>query len=328
MTTLTSDVPNILDVSSRYTSDGKPLPIAEILTTRKPVLLDIPWYECNTTNGHRIGVEVQLPVAVARKLNGGVAPSTGKVDNVTEATAEFASLGVVDKVLADLSANPTDFRIKKNSRHIEAIGQKFESEFFNGSSVTPESFVGLRERYASLSGTLAYQMLTGSGSGSDLSSMWLVGWGMNSIYGIYAKGTKAGISHVDYGDELVSDGAGGQYPAYRDWFNLQCGIAIEDPRDIVRVCNVQTSALTASGQTGAKLIDLFVQGSERLEHPDSVKPVWYVPRKIHEYLRLQIANKSNVHLGLDEWAGKKMLHIDGIPIRRTDAIGYTETTIS
>lgn len=327
MATKTFDVPNLLDVSSRFTEDGSPLPIAEILTTRKPVFMDIPWQETNTTNGHRITVEVELPTAVKRKLNAGVTPSTGKVESITEATAEFASLGQVDKKLAELSGNPQTYRVQKNARHIEAIGRSFESDFFYGSAVTPEGFVGLSERFNTLTGTLTYQMLNGGGSGSNLSSIWLVGWG-ESVYGIYAKGTQAGIKHQDYGDELVSDGNGGVFPAYRDYFTLEAGIAVEDPRDVVRVCNVATGSLTANAASGANLIRLLVQASERLEHADSGTPVFYAPRLVHEYLRLQVLEKANHHIAIDEWAGKKMLHCGGIPIRRSDALTYTETTVA
>lgn len=330
MATQAHDVPNILDISTRYTSDGKPLPVAKILTQRKPVFMDIPWKETNTTNGHRLAVETELPEAVLRKLNAGVKPSTGRVNNVTEATAEFASLGLVDKTLAELSDNVADFRVSKNGRHIEAIGQKFEDQFFSGSAVTPEGFVGLAERYDDLSGSLERNIIDAGGSGNDLTSMWVVGWGMDSVYGIYAKGTKAGIQHTDYGDELVSDGSGGQYPAYRDWFALQAGLAVEDPRAIVRVANIDLSNLEDAPTPGTDLVltNELIRATHRLEQMDSLRPVIYVNRDIMEWLDIQANNRSILALKQSEIDGRPVTTFRGFPIRRSDALGWDEAAVA
>lgn len=330
MTTLAHDVPNILDISTRYTADGKPLPIAEVLTRRKPVFADIPWVEANTTNGHKMAVETELPEAVMRKLNAGVKPSTGRAVPITEATAEFASLGQVDKVLADLSSNPNDFRVKKNGRHIEAIGQKFEEQFFKGSAITPEGFVGLEERYGVSTGVLARQVIKTAGTGTDLTSIWVVGWGQDAVYGIYAKGTKAGIQHTDYGDLLVDDGAGGKYPAYQDWFALQCGLAVEDPRAIVRVANIKASLLKDAPTPGTDLIlvNELIRATHRLEKMESLRPVIYVNRDIMEWLDIQANNRTILALKQAEIDGSPVTTFRGYPIRRTDALGWNESAIA
>ncbi len=330
MATLTRDVPNITDISTRYTQDGKPLPIAEILTKRKPVFQDIPWVEANTTNGHRIGVETQLPEAVLRKLNAGVKPSTGKAADITEATAEFASLGQVDKVLAELSTNVSDFRVKKNGRHIEAIGQSFESQFFNGSKIQSAGFVGLKERYADATGDLSRQIIKLSGTGSNLTSIWVVGWGDDSVYGIYAKGTKAGIQHTDYGDELVDDGNGGKYPAYRDWFALQAGLAVEDPRCIARVANIKVGNLKVDPEPNTELvlINELIKATHRIERLESLNTVIYVNRDIYEWLDIQANNRRILALKQTELNGQPVNTFRGIPIRVSDALAWDEGAVA
>ena len=327
MTTLTNDIPNILDVSQRYTSDGKPLKIAEILTKKKPVFEDIPWVETNTTNGHKIGVETQLPNAVLRKINGGVAPSTGAAATMTEGTAEFASLGQVDKVLAELSTNVNDYRVKKNGRHIEAIGQKFEDQFFNGTALTPEGFVGLKERYA----TVGQSVISAAGSGSDQTSIFVVGWGMDTVYGIYTKGTQAGIVHEDYGVDLVSDGAGGQYPAYRDWFKLHAGVAIEDSRAICRIANIDFTALKVAPTPGTDLIiaNELIKATHRVKRAGAdIRPVIYCNQDIYEWLDLQAANRTILALKHEELDGKPRTTFRGIPIRVCDALNWNESAVS
>lgn len=330
MPTLNHDVPNILDISTRYTTDGKPLPIAEILTKRKPVFADIPWVEANTTNGHRIGVETQLPEAVLRKLNAGVKPSAGKANDITEATAEFASLGQVDKTLAELSTNVSDFRVKKNGRHIEAIGQKFEEQFFGGSAVTPGGFVGLKERFSKTDGDLGRQIIKLSGTGTKLTSIWVVGWGADSVYGIYAKGTKAGIQHTDYGDELVDDGNGGKYPAYRDWFALQCGLAVEDPRCIARVANINVANLKVAPDPNTELVlvNELIKATHRIDRLEGLRPVIYVNRDIHEWLDIQANNRTILALKQAELDGKQVTTFRGIPIRASDSLAWDESAVA
>ncbi len=41
-----------------------------------------------------------------------------------------------------------------------------------------------------------------------------------------------------------------------------------------------------------------------------------------------MTNKSNVHLGMHEVAGKKVLAFDEVPVRRVDAILNTEAVVS
>jgi hypothetical protein len=329
MAVLTNSVPTILDISKRYTTDGKPLPVAEILTRRKPVFQDIPWVESNTTNGHLMAVEVALPTAVLRKLNQGVSPSKGDVSDVTEATAEFASLGTVDKGLADLSNNVADFRIKQNGRHIEAIGQAFEDQFFYGTKIVPEGFVGLAERYSVKNDkVLKRQILDFGGTGNTLTSIYIVGWGEDSVYGIYAKGTKAGVQHTDYGDELVSDDKGGQYPAYRDWFALQCGLAVQDPRNIARIANIAESALEISPtDPNNLLVNQLIKATHRVERLDTTRPIIYCGRDVFEWLDLQANNRTILALKQQELEGKPVTTFRGIPIRRSDALGWNEKAI-
>ena len=70
-------------------------------------------------------------------------------------------------------------------------------------------------------------------------SMWLVKWGPGGVFGIYPKGTQAGLVHRDYGEELclAPDGVG-ELPMYRDWFEMNGGIALENWQNVVRIANI------------------------------------------------------------------------------------------
>ncbi|MGM3213940.1 phage major capsid protein, partial [Klebsiella pneumoniae] len=68
-------------------------------------------------------------------------------------------------------------------------------------------------------------------------------------------------------------------------------MAVKDWRNIVRVANVDMSALTKDASAGADLIDLMVQAVEQINAPEAVKLAFYVPRTVRSFLRRQITNK-------------------------------------
>lgn len=329
MATIANTMPTLLDVSKQFGPDGQPLPLAELLHKVNPAVDDIPWEEANSATGHKISARSGLPAVAWRKLNGGVPATKSDFADVTESMGMLSALGKVDKTLVDLSGNPAAFRLNQNKGHIEAMGQEFTSTLFYGDTdLGPEKFLGLAPRFDDLSGpNNAEQIIDAGGTGTDNASIWLVGWGPASVMGIYPKGTQAGLIHKDYGEELVSDGNGGEYPAYRDWFEWHAGIAVYDWRNIVRVANVDLSDLTKNAATGADLIDLMVQAVEQINNIDGLRPVFYMPRKVRSFLRRQITNKDNVWLSMGEVAGRKVVEFDGIPCRRIDALLSNEARI-
>ncbi len=329
MATVGNTYPTLLDVSKNFSPDGQPLPIAELLHETNEILDDIPWQEANSTNGHKISARAGLPESTFRKLNAGVAPSKSDYQDITESMGMLSALGKIDKKLADLSPNVAEFRMRENKGHIESMNQTFSDALIYGDTdVNPERFLGLAPRFDDTGAGNGAQIIDGGGASSTNCSIWLVGWGDMGAYGIYPKGSQAGLVHKDMGVELVSDGNGGEFPAYRDWFEWDCGVAVKDWRNIVRVANVDVETLTKDAQAGADLIDLMVQVCEQINSPSSVRLAFYVPRTIRSYLRRQITNRSNVWLSQEEVAGRKVVAFDGIPVRRLDSLLETESAIS
>lgn len=329
MATIGNTVPTLLDISKQFTSDGKPLPIAELIAQTNEALDDIPWYEANSISGHRLAARAGYSSATWRKLNQGVQPTKSVFTDVNEGMGQLAELGLVDRELARLSNNVAQFRLNQNKGHIESMNQAFmQALFYGDTDVNPEQFLGLSPRFDDITGPAnAEQIIDAGGTGSDNASIWLIGWGETSVFGIYPKGTQAGLKHEDFGEELVEDANRGKYPALRDWFQWNCGIAVQDWRNIVRIANVDVSDLTNTGTTGANLISLMTAAVEQMNNRDSVRPVFYVPRKIRGILRQQIVNKTNVWLSMEEVAGRKVVSWDGIPVRRVDKLLSTEARI-
>jgi hypothetical protein len=214
---------------------------------------------------------------------------------------------------------------------IEGFAQEAASTIFMGNEGTqPEAFTGLAPRFNSLSAENAENILVGgSATASVNSSIWLVGWGDQKVHLIYPKGSKAGLSRKDLGEQTVQDSSGGRMQAYREHFRWDLGLAVGDWRYIVRIPNIRSSVLTADASAGADLIDLMTQALERIQSLENCKPVFYLNRTLRSFLRRQmVAAVVQSTLSMDMVAGKPVMSLDGVPIERCDALLDTEELVA
>ena len=72
-------------------------------------------------------------------------------------------------------------------------------------------------------------------SGSDQSSMWFVGWGPDTVYGIFPKGQRGGLEQEDLGKQLIFDSGGAnKFTAWVTHYKWNVGICVSDARYLVR----------------------------------------------------------------------------------------------
>lgn len=321
----------LMDVARRLDPNGKIAEISELLNESAEILQEMQFMEGNLPTGNRTTVRTGLPTPAWRRLNYGVAQSKSVTQQVTDSCGMLEGYSRIDTALADLANNKADFRKSEDMAFLEAFHQTLSNILFYGDTdLTPEKFMGLAPRYDTPSATKTnsgYNMITGGGTGSDNTSIWLVVWGPRSVHGIFPQGSRAGFQHIDDGIQVVQDAASGIYKVYQSHFKWDIGLTVRDWRYIVRICNVDVSNLTKDAATGADLINLLVQAVELPPNLNGV-PALYCSRTIKSFLRRQITNKDNVNLSLDTVAGKKVLAFDGIPVRRTDQISEAEATIA
>lgn len=332
MAQLTANVPTLIDVAKRLDPDGKIADIAEMLTQTNEILADMPWLEGNLPTGHRTTVRTGLPSVAWRLLNGGVTPSKSTTAQIDEQCGMLEAYSEVDVELARLNGNDAAFRLSEAQAFLESMNQEMAQTLFYGNSGSaPEEFTGLAARYSSLSANNAQNIVTGGGSGSDNTSIWLINWGRNTVHGIYPKGSTAGLSHKDLGEVTVenANGIGGaRMQAFRDHWQWKCGIALRDWRYAVRIANIDVSNLVAES-SAADLIKLMIKAMHRIPAMGMGKPVFYMNRTAYQMLDIQAQNKATYTLQTgNDAAGNPMISFRGIPIRKCDQILETEATVS
>jgi hypothetical protein len=331
MSTLGSTALTLSDWAKRTDKDGKVSKIVEILNTTNAVLDDMAFVEGNLPTGHKTTIRSGLPGVTWRLLNYGVQPSKSRTVQVTDTCGMLEAYSEVDKALADLNGNTSEFRLSEDRAFLEAMNQEMASVLFYGNtSVDPEKFMGLAPRYNSLSAENASNIISGAGAASDNTSIWLVCWGDQTVHGIFPKGSKAGFSHEDLGQETLFDSAtpAGRFEGYRSHYKWDTGLTLRDWRYVVRIANVKTSTLVKNAATGGDLVDLMSQAMEVLPAVDMGRCVFYCNRTIKSFLRRQIANRVAANLTLDNVSGETVMAFDGVPVKRCDALLNTEATVS
>lgn len=333
MATLGATVLTLADWAKRLDPDGKVPSIVELLSQTNEILSDMLFKEGNLPTGERTTVRTGLPTVAWRLLNQGVATSKSTTAQIDEGVGMLEAYCEVDKDLAELNGNTAAFRLSEAQAFIEAMNQQMSSTLIYGNSGTaPEQFNGLAVRYSSLSSTNASNVITGSGSGSDNSSIYLVCWGAQTIHGIFPKGSKAGLIHEDIGLSTVETtaGVGGtRMRAYLDHWQWKCGVALKDWRYVVRIPNIDISNLVTQS-SAADLVKLMIKATHRIPNMNLGKPVFYMNRTCFQMLDIQRRDDVSTggQLNYDVVDGKRVPMFRGIPIRLVDALLETEAAVS
>ena len=332
MSTLAVTNPTLLDLAKRTDPDGKPAIIVEILNATNEVLTDMSWMEGNLPTGHRTTIRSGIPTPTWRKLYGGVQPNKSTTVQVTDNTGMLEAYAEVDKALADLNGNTSAFRLSEDKAFIEGMNVEIAETLFYGNEGTePEAFTGLTPRFNDTTAENGQNILLGGGAGNDNASIWLVVWGPNTCHGIVPKGSTAGLQVQDLGEVTIEnvDGAGGRMQAYRSHYRWDAGLTVRDWRYIVRIPNIDKSALTADASAGADLPDLMFQAMERIPNMSAGRAAFYMSRNTTTFLRRQLSNAvSSSTLVVEQVGGVPVMSFQGVPIRRVDALAADEALVA
>lgn len=319
-----------LDIANRLGPDDKIAAIIEMLNQTNEILDDMQSSEGNLITGHKSIIRTGLPTATWRLLNYGVQPSKSQTTSVTDTTGMLEAYAEVDKELADLNGNTASFRLSEDKAFLESMNQEMtETLFYGNTEVDPEKFTGLSPRYSELSEDdtkAGYNIIDAGGTGSDNTSIWLVVWSPETIFGLYPKGSVAGFKHQDLGEETLTDAAGGLYQGYRSHYQWKIGLCVRDWRYAVRIANIDWSA-TITDTSAPDLVKFMIDAIEMIPNLSMGRPVFYMRREIRTALRHQIRTDSNVNLTVDTVAGKRVVSFDEIPVKRVDQLIATEARI-
>lgn len=324
--------PTLVDMVKRKDPDGAPARLVEMLTKKLPLLEDMAWKEGNLDTGEQVSFRMALPGVGSGigwlRFNEGLDPGKSTANQFVETCGRMSGLSVVDKALADLNGG-APFRMSEDQGFVQAMSQELEASLFYASTRTaPEEIHGMSPRLDTTTANPAATQIikhTGSPSGNDQASMWFVVWGLDTVYGIIPKGSVAGLKPMDLGVDLEADANGKRRPAYRTWWDWYAGLCVKDWRYLVRLCNIDTSALSAGADDLIpKMIDAYAQ----LQDVTSGRLVIYCNRFIWKRLWQQARYAGSQFLTAERVEGKPVMDFMGAPIRVADSLTNAEAAVS
>lgn len=327
------------DVAKRLDPDGTLPDIVEMLAQTNQIVPDMRVREGNLPTGHQVTMRTGLPSVYFRLLNQGVPSSKSTTAQVQETCAILEVYSEQDKDVIALNGNSAAFRLSEDAAFIEAMEQKVGYTMIYGSASNPEEFIGLAPRYSSLSAANGANILSAGGAAAgDNTSMYLAVWGDRSLFGIYPKGSQAGLSVRDLGEHTVKDAQGNQFQALRTHFQWKLGLALADWRYVVRIPNIKVTDLVAQTGTQAlsaatNILKLMSRAIDRLPAPGAGTPVFYTNRTVLSALRIMALEKTSSVLAIEEGLNQfghsiHTLKFLGIPVKLIDQITNTENPVT
>lgn len=338
MATIASTVLTLMDWAKSMDPDGAVAKTIEILSQKNKILENMLFKEGNLPTGEQTSIRTGLPTVYYRLINQGTPNSKSTKAQVTENAAILNARSAVDVDEADLQNNKAEYLADEAISFLEAMDQQMATTLFYGSAANPEQFVGFSPRYNDLAAANAQNIISAGGSGSDNSSIWLVGWGSRSVFGVFPKGSTAGIMHKDLGEIDEDDADGNPYRAYVSLWKWKNGLVVKDWRYAVRIPNIDISDLVAKATTqaitAATAIDkLMARAIDRIPDPESVNLSFYVNRTVASHLRIMAMDRSTGAVTIEpaiNQFGKtiQQLMFLGVPVMLVDALTEAEAQVT
>lgn len=339
--------PNIYDVSSRMDPKGDIPVIAEMLSQHNDYRSDMPMKEANGFTFHEEVFRTSIPAGSWRQYNQGVPYGKSTTAKFRVGMAMLADWSQVDRSLARHSGNEAKFRESEDVAFLEGMSQTVAETFVYGNTASnPAQFMGIAPFYNTVNvanAQNALNVIDGLGTGSSNTSLYLLGWGEETIFGVYPRGSKAGLNWEDQGTVVPAfDSLGNRFPAYTSYFEEEIGLCPKDWRYGGRIANLDT---TAAGLAGSGAPDLFALTRKLLmnlptggrttgisttdaPHGDpSVRTVMYMDRTLRYWFDIQAIRNRNVLLPPDQSAGRAWSEYDGVPMKIIDQIVNTELRV-
>ena len=279
----------------------------------EPLFASAPLVRCNSGMVHKTQVVTKYPVGQTRGFNQGVVAEKAAMKIVQDDTCMTETYNEIDVKIVEMNGNSARWRANQDAAFVRGLAHSVAERIFNASKKRdPLEFDGLRTRFSKINDT---NILNAGGSTGDLTDIWLVNWGTDTVHLIFpdGEGSTGGLKQSFEKNVDARDAKNRLFKADRTWYGWDLGLAIPDPAQVVRVANVPVDDALEGTYDLIKALTMAVEAL-----PDEVRPACniYMNQSLRTALRMQITAKPNVNLTFDTVAGKKILSWDGIAVHK------------
>jgi hypothetical protein len=323
--TLTNDLSLVEQMKRRY--NGMPVTVAEVLAQRNELIMNAPMREANDVFTHVLAKRTKLPTFSPRSINQGGEKGHSEVEQVRESIMLLDLQIEIDEALIDHEPDPKAARVIETRAHLEAAAQSTAEQLIYGDPADdPRECLGLATRYNL---TTLDNVVGLSGTGNDVTSLWMIEWNDINAYLIYPRGSGSmGVSVVDHGKQRVTDSNNKPYYAYASQIKIELGMAIADDRAVQRLANIETDGSTNNLISADSQMHAVIRARTRLPNMGmDGNTFMYVNRDLKSQFDIYALDKSNGFYMLPDITGRPISTFQGIPIRMVEQI-IDETAIS
>lgn len=321
MADVTTHVLGLVEVVKRHDPNGNLAMIAEVLNKTNLIIQDALWREANDFWSNKTVRRSSLPSGSWRQLNKGVAPESSDTVTLVDTIGQLYARNNIDVDAVRSASNPDQFRSDEDKAFVEGLGQEIADTLFYGNAFTsPKEFTGLAARMDAVAATA--NVLNEGGTGSDVTSIYVVTWGANTCHLLYPRNSMAGLEMNDLGICDVLDSDSYAYRAYCTEFKWNIGLAVKHTKAIGRIANIE-----ASGSSNIFDEDNLITLLNRMVVNANTRI--YCNETVMTQAEIRLKDKSNVNWSTREGlGGVPFMQFRGIPVRKCEAIKDTEDAIS
>lgn len=315
----------LIDVLNLYAPNQSQLSVAEILMKECPLLNDMVMQEANDVTQHVDAYRKSLPKSTREKFNQGIGGELGEEEEVTFGIQKRGNMPSIDKRLIDIAANPAEFIRIKIAGAVQGMTQEVETDLFYGSQAANTcDYDGIGVYTSEIDGERVIDA-GGSAESTDLTSAYIVAWDLAAgAYGIYPKGSQAGIKYEDKGTHLEALPDGTRMESNVYYVSVALGLGTRDVRAFARLANIDVKNISATTFDEGKMIELLDNMPSSLR----AKAKIYVPTKLKTAIQLRINDKANVNFTVDNAFGTPVLRFIDVPVVRAEMISVHEDHVA
>jgi hypothetical protein len=249
-----------------------------------------------------------------------VMSSSGNI--IKEPVKLYQADSAVNDIVLKGADDPRAARDAQDAMNLEGFIQEWlDNLLYGDESADPDTFKSFDRRRAKLS----TYCKGGGGTGSDLTSLWLLELGKAGFYLTYNKSGVAGIKNEDMGlhrQANPDDSTRMDYMWIRH-YEIWAGIVLRNERALQRYANIESS-----GSSNIFDPSTFIGMKNQLPSAGRYA-VAFANRTLHGQIEANAYNKSNMAYSLRDIEGfGPVLHVAGVPVRMWETILDAETALT
>jgi hypothetical protein len=336
MAALTADGPTIIDIDVAKDPKGNALRAANLMAQVTPLDNMFNYVPCNGGTRHKVGQVVTEPGTTIRARNEGVLATKEERVAHEEGFCDFHQWGKIDVAVAEDMGNIDLERAKRVRSGFAAIARKKELATIYGAKAgsAGKEFDGLQVRFNALG-----QNVIDCGGTATLASVYMFCASPETVYFIYPENGRKGMRHRAWPMQIEPNQggiSGANMACFKDEMWQEVGLAIEDPRCVQRLANINTAHFTDLSSTQAptsftSVLHKIIVANDRFPKDVMGRKFGIANRTVYSGLRRLAMEKSMAAVGWAEantvLGPRQAIHVDGIPFFECDALTNAETQV-